>query len=104
MWNTIGQQIIRQRPLNYFMHLRLRTDQATALYAFPTLLRCLKKGEAVLDSRYQGDSRLLEDCQEHAVIDLVPFYPAGTCPKSKPESVVKYPEGPEVLAGGLNVV
>jgi hypothetical protein len=104
MWNTIGQQLIRQHPLNYFMHLRLRTDQATALYAFPTLLRCLEKGEAVLDFRYQGDSQLLREDRGHGVMDLIPFYPTGTCPKLRPESVVKEPEGPEVLAGGLNIV
>jgi hypothetical protein len=104
MWNTIGQQLVRQHPLNYFAHLRLRTDQATALYAFPTLLRYLKKGEAVVDSRYQGDSQLLKNGREHGIIDLVPFYPEGTCPKSKPESVVKEPEGPGVLAGGLSIV
>ena len=56
------------------------------------------------DSRYQGDSQLLRDSRAHGVIDLVPFYPKGTCPKSKKEGVVKQPDGPGVLAGGLNTV
>ena len=86
------------------MHLRLKTDQTTALYAFPTLLRCLKKGEQVTDSRYQRDSQLLRDSRAHGVIDLVPFYPEGTCPKSKKEGIVKQPDGPGVLARGLNTV
>jgi len=86
------------------MYLRLRTDQTTALYAFLTLLRCLKKGEQVTDSRYQGDSQLLRDSRAHRVIDLVPFYPEGTCLKSKKKGIVKQPDGLGVLAKGLNTV
>ena len=56
------------------------------------------------DSRYQGDSQLLRDSRAHKVIDLVPFYPKGTCLKSKKEGVVKQPDGLGVLARGLNTV
>jgi hypothetical protein len=38
------------------------------------------------------------------IIDLVPFYSDGTCPKLKRESIVKEPKGLEVLAGGLRIV
>jgi hypothetical protein len=38
------------------------------------------------------------------IINLVPFYPNGTCPKSKRESIVKEPKGLEVLARGLRIV
>jgi hypothetical protein len=38
------------------------------------------------------------------IIDLVPFYPNGTCPKSKRESIVKEPKGLKVLARGLRIV
>ena len=86
------------------MYLRLRTNQATTLYAFPTLLCYLKKGEVVADSRYQRNNKLLRDSREHAIIDLVPFYPDETYSKSKRESIVKEPKGLEVLARGLRIV
>jgi hypothetical protein len=38
------------------------------------------------------------------IINLVPFYPNGTCPKLKRESIVKEPKGLKVLAGGLRIV
>jgi hypothetical protein len=38
------------------------------------------------------------------IINLVPFYPNGTYPKSKRESIVKEPKGLEVLAKGLRIV
>ena len=47
---------------------------------------------------------MLRDSRAYRVIDLVPFYPKGTCPKSKKEGIVKQLNGPGVLARGLNTV
>ena len=47
---------------------------------------------------------MLRDSRAHRVIDLVPFYPKGTCLKSKKEGIVKQSDGLRVLARGLNTV
>jgi hypothetical protein len=47
---------------------------------------------------------LLKNSREHRIINLIPFYPKGTCLKLKLKSIVKEPKGLGVLARGLSIV
>ena len=47
---------------------------------------------------------MLKNNWEYRIINLVPFYPKGTCLKSKLESIIKEPKGLRVLVRGLNII
>jgi hypothetical protein len=75
MYYSLSQQLIRQDPALYELHVNLRQDGETRLLAFPQCPRFFDVGQAAGVTLYKGDTRRIRlrasrDVQDEVVLGL----------------------------------